>query len=184
MCIRDSTRLEQRLLDVTDRAKRGAEVGGLLAPLEHDAAGTERDLIVGAGQRIEDARDAERAERQREELLARGAAVGDLVTRVVSLVTPAPRFGVPDVRALGDVPTDPSAVDAYPVSYTHLDVYKRQALWLGLQQGRRRLREVRQRGAGATAHQRSVEVHLRHLARRTARPGSDSARGGLRTVTA
>lgn len=109
------TRLEQRLLDVTDRAKRGAEVGGLLAPLEHDAAGTERDLIVGAGQRIEDARDAERAESQREELLARGAAVGDLVTRVVSLVTPAPRFGVPDVRALGDVPTDPAAVDAYLV---------------------------------------------------------------------
>ena len=109
------TRLEQRLLDVTDRAKRGAEVGGLLAPLEHDAAGTERDLIVGAGERLTDARDAERAGRQREELLARGAAIGDLVTRVVALVTPAPRFGVPDVRALGEVPTDPAAVDAYLV---------------------------------------------------------------------
>ncbi|MDQ2756705.1 MAG: hypothetical protein M3Y71_09095, partial [Actinomycetota bacterium] len=45
-------RLEQRLLDVTDRAKRGADVGGLLAPLEHDASTAERDLIVGAGQRV------------------------------------------------------------------------------------------------------------------------------------
>ena len=55
------TRLEQRLVDITDRAKRGAEVGGMLAPLELEAAGAERDLIVGAGRRVETARDAARA---------------------------------------------------------------------------------------------------------------------------
>ncbi len=34
--------------DVTDRAQRGADVGGMLGPLENDAARLERDLIVGA----------------------------------------------------------------------------------------------------------------------------------------
>ena len=107
------TRLEQRLVDVTDRAKRGAEVGGLLAPLELEAAGTERDLIVGAGRRVETARDAARAEQLREELLARSAAVQALVDRCLAAVRPAPKFAVPDVRALGPVPSDGPALDTY-----------------------------------------------------------------------
>ena len=107
------TRLEQRLVDVTDRAKRGAEVGGLLAPLELEAAGAERDLIVGAGRRVETARDAERAAQVRDELLARSAAVQQLVDRCVAAVTPAPRLAVPDVRALGPVPSGGAAVDTY-----------------------------------------------------------------------
>ena len=37
-----------RAADVTARAQRGADVGGLLGPLEQDAARLERDLIVGA----------------------------------------------------------------------------------------------------------------------------------------
>jgi hypothetical protein len=109
------TRLEQRLADVTDRAKRGADVGGLLAPLEYDAAGTERDLIVGAGQRVDDARDTERARQQRTELIARGEAVSALVAQAVTAVNPAPKLAVPDVRALGPVPTAPLDVDAYLV---------------------------------------------------------------------
>ena len=40
--------LDTRTADVAARAKRGADVGGLLGPLEHDAARAERDLIVGA----------------------------------------------------------------------------------------------------------------------------------------
>ena len=99
------TRLEQRLVDVTDRAKRGAEVGGLLAPLELEAA--------GAGRRVETARDAERAAQVRDELLARSAAVQQLVDRCVAAVTPAPRLAVPDVRALGPVPSGGAAVDTY-----------------------------------------------------------------------
>ncbi len=106
-------RLEQRLGDVTDRAKRGAEVGGLLAPLELEAAGAERDLIVGAGRRVETARDAARAAQVRDELLARSAAVQALVDRCVATVSTAPRLGVPDVRALGPVPTGTADVEAY-----------------------------------------------------------------------
>jgi hypothetical protein len=106
-------RLEQRLFDVTERAKRGADVGGLLAPLEFDASGTERDLIVGAGQRLEDAKDAQRAVTMRQELLARSEAVTALVDRCVAAVTPAPRLAVPDVRALGEIPTAADDVDRY-----------------------------------------------------------------------
>ncbi len=106
-------RLEQRLVDVTDRAKRGAEVGGLLAPLEFDVASAERDLIVGAGQRLEAARDAARARGQVAELTARAAAVTELVDQCVATVMPAPRFGVPDVRLLGPVPTAPGALTHY-----------------------------------------------------------------------
>ena len=88
-------------------------MGGLLAPLELEAAGAERDLIVGAGRRVETARDAERAAQVRDELLARSAAVQQLVDRCVAAVTPAPRLAVPDVRALGPVPSGGAAVDTY-----------------------------------------------------------------------
>jgi hypothetical protein len=106
-------RLDQRLLDVTDRAKRGADVGGLLAPLEYDASSTERDLIVGAGQRLDAARDAARARQLRAELAARGAAIRQLEDQCVRSVTPAPRLAIPDVTALGEVPTDARPLETY-----------------------------------------------------------------------
>ena len=39
--------LDRRVTELADRAKRGADIGGLLGPLELDAARNERDLIVG-----------------------------------------------------------------------------------------------------------------------------------------
>ena len=108
-------RLDTRVADVLARAKRGADVGGLLGPLEQDAARAERDLIVGASTRRADAHDEARARALRTELEARGAALRDLAARCVAQVAPAPRFAVPDVSALGPVPTDPAAVDAYLV---------------------------------------------------------------------
>ncbi len=95
--------------------QRGADVGGLLGPLEHDAARAERDLIVGASNRRADAHDEARAKALRAELEARGAALRDLAARCVAQVAPAPRLAVPDVSALGPVPRDPTAVDAYLV---------------------------------------------------------------------
>ena len=108
-------RLDARVADVLSRVQRGADVGGLLGPLEHDAARAERDLIVGASNRRADAHDAARAKALRAELEARGAALRDLAARCVAQVAPAPRLAVPDVSALGPVPTDPAAVDAYLV---------------------------------------------------------------------
>ncbi len=108
-------RLDTRVADVKARSERGASVGGLLGPLESDVARAERDLIVGASNRRADAHDEERAGALRGELEARGAALRDLAARCVAAVTPAPRFAVPEVSALGPVPTDPAAVDAYLV---------------------------------------------------------------------
>lgn len=107
------TELDTRLTDVVNRAKRGADVGGLLGPLEIDAARAERDLIVRGARRRENAEDAARARRLQTELKARGDAVRDLAAKCVAAVTPAPRLGVPDVTAIGPVPTEPGEVDRY-----------------------------------------------------------------------
>jgi hypothetical protein len=108
-------RLDGRTTDVLARHQRGADVGGLLGPLEQDAARAERDLIVGASNRRAHAHDEARARALRTELEARGAALRDLAARCVAQVFPAPRLAVPDVSALGPVPGDPAAVDAYLV---------------------------------------------------------------------
>ncbi len=108
-------RLDVRVADVLARTQRGADAGGLLGPLELDAARAERDLIVGASNRRADAHDEAMARTLRAELEARGAALRDLAARCVAQVAPAPRLAVPDVSALGPVPTDPAAVDAYLV---------------------------------------------------------------------
>lgn len=109
---RDLVGVEQRLFDVTERAKRGGDVGGYLGPLEIEVAGKERDLIVAASRRHDDERDAATARRLMTELAARGDAIRAMQTQCLELVTPAPRLAVPDVRALGSVPEDPAAVDA------------------------------------------------------------------------
>jgi len=107
------TKLDQRLGEVVEKARRGADVGGLIGPLEADAARTERDLIVGSATRAESARDVTRAAELRAELEARGAAIRDLAARCVALVDPAPRLAVPDVTALGPVPHEAAGVGAY-----------------------------------------------------------------------
>ncbi len=107
------SKLDERLTEMVEKAKRGADVGGLVGPLEADAARTERDLIVGSATRAETARDATRAHELRAELEARGAAIRDLAARCVASVNPAPKLAVPDVAALGSVPQAPADVDAY-----------------------------------------------------------------------
>jgi hypothetical protein len=106
-------RLDRRLRDATERAGRGADVGGLLGGLQSEAATCERDLIVAAARARDDQRDHSRAVAWRAELAERASAVGALVDRCVAEVTPAPVLGVPNVAALGDVPDDPAAVDVY-----------------------------------------------------------------------
>ena len=110
---RTLAKLDQRLGELVDKARRGADVGGLVGPLEADAARAERDLIVGSATRAEDARDVARARALRAELEARGAAIRDLAAQCVATVSPAPRLAVPDVAALGPVPQHADEVDAY-----------------------------------------------------------------------
>jgi len=68
---------------------------------------------VGAGQRLDAARDAARARQLRTELAARGAAIRQLEDQCVRAVSPAPRLAIPDVTALGEVPTVPQPLETY-----------------------------------------------------------------------
>jgi hypothetical protein len=106
-------KLDARLAELVAKAKRGADVGGLVGPLEADAARIERDLIVGSATRAEAARSVARARQLRGELEARGAAIRDLAAQCVATVNPAPKLAVPDVAALGPVPQTVAEVDAY-----------------------------------------------------------------------
>ena len=106
-------KLDARLVEMVDKAKRGADVGGLVGPLEADASRIERDLIVGSATRAEAARSVARARQLRAELEARGAAIRDLAAQCVATVNPAPKLAVPDVAALGPVPQTAAEVDAY-----------------------------------------------------------------------
>ena len=110
---RKLAKLDTRLAELVDKTRRGADVGGLIGPLEADAARTERDLIVGSATRTEAARDVARARELRSQLAARGAAIRDLAAQCVATVNPAPRLAVPDVAALGPVPQSAAEVDAY-----------------------------------------------------------------------
>ena len=62
------SKLARRLRDVTEKAGRGGDVGGLLPALEIDAARFERDLIVGAAKRREARIEIEQIRRLRADL--------------------------------------------------------------------------------------------------------------------
>ncbi|MFC5380095.1 hypothetical protein [Aquipuribacter nitratireducens] len=113
--VRALASLESRLADVTARAGRGADVGGLLPQLGSDLARAERDSIVAAAARRDDERDAARAVTLRAELLSRSRRAADLERRCVAAVRDAPRLAVPRVEQLGPVPSDARDVDTYLV---------------------------------------------------------------------
>ncbi len=105
--------LAERLAEITERARSGGDVGGMLGPLEIEATTYERDLIVGNAQR-RSARDRVIGARElRADLAAREAALEKLAARCVETVDPAPHYAVPDVDALGPVPNTPEALGSY-----------------------------------------------------------------------
>lgn len=105
--------LMARLEEIADKASRGADVGGLLGPIEIDATRFERDLIVGNARR-RDARDqVQKARELRADLEAREAALTHLADTCVRTVDPAPRYAVPDVDMLGPIPNTPEAIGPY-----------------------------------------------------------------------
>lgn len=113
--------LDARLDDITERVQRGADVGGLIAPLEARAAMTERDLIVAASARAHARVDHARATGEANELSARGQAVRALAERARQVLAPAPTLGIPDVTALGAIPADPDELTAYLAKLERVD---------------------------------------------------------------
>ena len=106
-------RLDRRLVDLTERARRGADTGGIIGPLEIDAAVLERDLIVAAAERAEAQKDRARQAQRVEELDARAEAIRALERACVAAIDPAPHLAIPNVRALGPVPQAPAELAAY-----------------------------------------------------------------------
>ncbi|WP_183094975.1 hypothetical protein [Nocardioides stalactiti] len=104
-----------RLDQLKERAERGADVGGMLGPLEMEATTFERDLIVGNARRRDARSKVISARELRADLEAREAALEKLAAQCVATTDAAPRFAVPDVDALGPVPVTPDEIDAYLV---------------------------------------------------------------------
>ncbi len=105
--------LMSRLEGITAKAERGGDVGGMLGPIETEAATFERDLIVGNARR-RDARDQVISARElRADLEVREAALQKLAETCVATVDPAPRYAVPDVDLLGPVPVTPDEIGIY-----------------------------------------------------------------------
>ena len=110
----------QRADEIAGKRDRGGDIGGLLGPLEIDAARYERDLIVGAAQRRE-ARDlVTRARETHGALAAREQAVHQVAAQAAATCWPLPAIGVPALTALGPIPNTRAALKSY---VTQLDAY-------------------------------------------------------------
>lgn len=106
-------RLDRRLAELTERARRGADTGGIIGPLEIEAAVLERDLIVASAERTQAVKDRVRQTQRVAELDARAEAIRALERACVAAIDPAPQLAIPNVHALGPVPQAPAELAAY-----------------------------------------------------------------------
>ncbi|MEP7333802.1 MAG: hypothetical protein ABI692_17145 [Terracoccus sp.] len=106
-------RLDRRVTDLVERARRGADIGGIIGPLEIELSTLERDLIVASAERANAAKDRAQTAQWVEELDARGAAIRALERACLAAISPAPHLAIPNVRALGPVPQERAELTAY-----------------------------------------------------------------------
>lgn len=100
--------------DAAEAQQAGA--GAALADvgeIESRLASVDRALIVSAVTHAHEHADRDQAEKERAHLVARGEAVRSLAERVLNSVRPAPKLGIPDVTALGEVPEGEDELAAY-----------------------------------------------------------------------
>ncbi|MDR2973285.1 MAG: hypothetical protein LBV00_01030 [Propionibacteriaceae bacterium] len=105
--------LQHDVADMIAKADRGGDIGGLIGPLEVRSAQLERDLIVGHAQRAMMQGRVAQARSRLAGLAAREHSVADLVRATAASVTPAPKYAVPRVEALGPVPTTATELDQF-----------------------------------------------------------------------
>lgn len=113
--------LVQRTAELVDKSARGGDVGGLLGPLEAQAATFERDLIVNGALRRQNQDKVDRVRQTISTLTAREVALKALVAGAVTQVSPAPKYAVPDVAALGPIPATGTALDEYAARLDKVD---------------------------------------------------------------
>ncbi|OYO07560.1 hypothetical protein CGZ94_07635 [Enemella evansiae] len=105
--------LDTRVRELTEKHSRGGDVGGMIGPAEIEAARFERDLIVGGVERRRARGLVDRARELRADLESREVALTRLVDQCVRQVAPAPKYAVPDVAALGELPNTAEKIEAY-----------------------------------------------------------------------
>jgi hypothetical protein len=105
-------RLGQVEADLGQARQDGASLSDV-GRLESRLAAVDRELIVSAASHAHAHADREQAEQERAHLVARGEAVRSLAERVLNTLQPAPKLGIPDVTALGEVPDGEDELAAY-----------------------------------------------------------------------
>ncbi|MGB7961679.1 MAG: hypothetical protein WCF12_01780 [Propionicimonas sp.] len=105
--------MRARADELSAKRQRGGDIGGLLGPLEIDAARHERDLIVGSAQRREGRDLVTRAREQLAGLTVREQAVRQLADQASLRIWPAPQQGVPALAGLGSMPNTKAALTEY-----------------------------------------------------------------------
>ncbi|MDR1712105.1 MAG: hypothetical protein LBR58_09695 [Propionibacteriaceae bacterium] len=122
--IRDQLALEPQALQPAGQAKlsqlgarideaeakrgRGGDIGGLLGPLENDAARFERDLIVGAAQRRDAVSLLDSTRTLRDEVEAMQVTLRELREHAMAEISPVPDA---PAGALDDLPKLPNTAD-------------------------------------------------------------------------
>ncbi len=105
--------LQQRVDAMTDRMAQGGDIGGLIGPVEIEAATFERDLIVGGVQRRRARGLIDQTREKLDDLIEREEAMRKLVKRCLATVSPSPKYAVPDVDVLGPMPNTPDRVKEF-----------------------------------------------------------------------
>lgn len=105
--------IEKHFAELEETSSRGGDIGGLLGAIEADAATFERDMIINGVKRREQTLSVEKAVAERDQLIARAARLRELVAFVAGRVSPSPRYAVPDVVALGAVPSAQNVLASY-----------------------------------------------------------------------
>lgn len=105
--------LAARVETLHDKHGRGGDIGGLIGPLENEAAGLERNLIVGGVERRKSLGQFHQAKVLLNTVKAEEKRVNDLVAECIVLLEPIPKQAVPDVDALGPIPANPAELNAY-----------------------------------------------------------------------
>lgn len=102
---------QERLTALRDRDDEDALAE--LGDVGLEVAAVDRAIVVGRVSHAHERADREQAESEREHLIARGQGVRSLAEQALTRINPAPRLGIPDVTALGEVPEDDDELATY-----------------------------------------------------------------------
>lgn len=109
-------RLEEagaRLTALDGRTDEDEDAVGDLALVLAEIAAIDHEAVTTRAAHAHETAGRDQAATEREHLAARGEAVRALAEKVLNAINPAPRLGIPDVEALGEVPEEGPALQAY-----------------------------------------------------------------------